>query len=225
MVAPARQHPFDMELVTGEQRERRAQERDVRVAAMEVVAVRTDAFDVGRDGRREVVPRLPCERVKVAMYGRRRTDGAQEQGAAGVVEGDTRDGVECGRAHLLRRLLDDAHERVGCEARRDLRELGLEEHEAQCVLQRLHFGVASEALLADDGLHARDGVGVVTRVGEDRAELGRVLLVQVLAPAQVSGTSGRRGGTGDGPAAQVMAARREEELLARVRCAARGPTR
>src|SRR3954463_5191680 len=127
----------------------------------------------------------------------RHSAGEAGAGVVGEVEvADAGDGVG---AHLLQGLVDDAVELLRVQARGEVVELGLEEHEAERVLERLHLGVLAEPALAHEILHPRDRAAVVADAREDLPDLARVLLVQIAPPAQVARPAGGSAAARDGP--------------------------
>ena len=181
----------DVELISAQRVDRLGEELHVRVAPGVRVAVRTHALDVGRERFGDGGPVVRTETVEIALD-RVAPERAGEDRTFVVVERNLRDRGEAGGAHLVRGADHDAGQRLGVEAGGDVGELRLEEHQAERVFERLHLGVGRELFLADDRLHALDGRVVVAGVGEDGAEIARVLLLERLAPAQVAGAPGRR---------------------------------
>src|SRR5262249_37646660 len=95
-------------------------------------------------------------------------------------------------------------------------QLRFEKHETQSVLEYLHVGIGArspESVFANQRLDARDRGVVVTRRGENRSQLLRVLFVEGLAPLQVRGASRRVRRTRQRPAPQVVASRRQQQGL------------
>ena len=130
------------------------------------------------------------------------------------------------RGLILRRgLLDDVGELGRIDPRGQIVQLGLDEHEAQGVLEHLHLRITAEVALADELLHAGDGRGVVADGFEDLRDLARVLVVQRAPPPEVARASFRVRRARDGPTPQVVRPRREQERVARLRARGGAPSR
>jgi len=120
-------------------------------------------------------------------------------------------------AHLAEGLGEDARQLVGCQTRRELVELGLHEHEAERVFERLGVGVVGEVALADEIGDAADRVVVVAGTAQDRGGSLGVKVVQRAPPTQVAGAPRWIGGPRDHPALEVVRPGRQQQRLACVR--------
>jgi hypothetical protein len=117
--------------------------------------------------------------------------------------------------HLLHRLLHCSHEAIVVETRREFFELGLDEGEADRVLDQLRLRVVPEAFFAYERLHACDSARRDAGRWQDvRDDLGMDLFERP-APSQVADPPFGIAGSRDGPAVHVMGAGRKEHFIAR----------
>src|SRR3990172_1708104 len=86
---------------------------------------------------------------------------AREQRALRRLERQAARGVDRQRAHLAQRAPQHLQQLLGVQPARELGELGLEEDQAQGVLEGLHLRVVAQAALAHQLLHAQDAGLVV----------------------------------------------------------------
>src|SRR5581483_7307254 len=150
--------------------------------------------------------------VRLRLFGHRHR--LDEHRPCRVGQRDAAGVTDRGRTHLPQRLRHHLDGAVVAETRDEVRELGLHEHQAPCILVRLHVGVAPESLLADELLHPRDRLGRVARRLEDRRDLRGVLPAQRVPPPQVSGATVRVLRPGDRPSPQVVGAGGEQLFVA-----------
>jgi hypothetical protein len=122
-----------------------------------------------------------------------------------------------GRRHLVPGLAEGVDDFVLSGAGGQVGELVLEKDEAKGVFEDAAFGIGGEVLLEVEFLDAPDGFRVVTKLLQNVPGLAGVELFQVVPPPEVTSAIHRVAGTGNCPAAKVLAAGGEAERFRRVR--------
>src|SRR4051794_38107947 len=129
------------------------------------------------------------------------------------------------RTHLLERLLDDLFQLGRVDARSELRQLVLDEDQAERILERLHLGVRRQLTLLHDVLDAVHHGFVVALGFEYLREVSSVLALEVSAPPEVPAATFGVAVTRNRPPSDVVAAGRQQERFAGIRAQPAHPLR